>query len=316
MGKGWRKRAEPPLGEKSGRWPAARAKSILLSAALAALVVGGLCVKARISGLGEAGAPPVLVHREIPIAGLKEGETLRVVQLTDLHASLPDVPPSYLRKLVARVNALHPDLIALTGDYYGGKVFPFRRSGSGKLDETIKILSALHAPLGVFVALGNHDSPRWIRWTVRRYGDMRLLVDSKTQAGPLRVIGLDSLRRRTQAVPPVIASLPDDGRPTLVLLHEPRQLTIAHHALADRLARPNVLVLAGHTHGGQVMLGPFNPFLWDLPCRRGLCTVYGARIHVSSGIGTSNIPVRFGVPPEIVLLTLSGTGEEQSATAK
>jgi len=179
------------------------------------------------------------------------------------------MPVARLEAIVAQVAALHPDMVVLTGDYVGGKIRQLH--GYDNLDVGIRPFEALHPRLGVFV------------------------VD----AGPLIVAGLDDFTTGWSKVDAALAGIPP-GKPVLLLMHNPDAWTPVPAAVA--------LSLAGHTHGGQIMLpligAPALQSLHGEHYRRGLFVEAGRRLIVSSGIGTTAIPIRFGVPPEIVEVTL------------
>jgi predicted MPP superfamily phosphohydrolase len=202
--------------------------------------------------------------------------------------------------IVARANRLRPDLIVLTGDYMGGKLVDWPRSW---LEEALPPLAGLHAPLGVFAVSGNHDSLFWLNRIMGQQLRPRLLRNENVDVGPLVVAGLVSIEQGVK-FGRTLAGIPP-GKPILLLRHEADYL-IYTNAPPDN----PVLVLAGHTHGGQVvlpLLGSIgNRFYSHTLCRRGLCDIHGWRVFVSSGLGTSVLPLRFGVPPELALITLYG----------
>jgi predicted MPP superfamily phosphohydrolase len=149
--------------------------------------------------------------------------------------------------------------------------------------------------------MGNHDSPLWAPRVFAAQGSPRLLLNEIADIGPLVLAGIDSVAYAAD-VHGTLARIPP-GRPVLLLLHEGDSLQWNHPP-----SRP-LLALAGHTHGGQVVL-PLIGSLGDLllhptPCRRGACTLNRWPLFVTSGVGTSWVPLRIGVPPEIVLLTLT-----------
>jgi predicted MPP superfamily phosphohydrolase len=113
------------------------------------------------------------------------------------------------------------------------------------------------------------------------------------------VLGLTDAETRTRSPEEELAlSLP--GMPLVVVVHEP-------DIFARLDARPSI-VLAGHTHGGQVALPLFGPPVvhseFGGRYARGHVVEDGRHLFVTSGIGTSKLPVRFGVPPEVAVLTL------------
>jgi uncharacterized protein len=226
----------------------------------------------------------------------------RVALLSDLHVGSPYWHLPQLEQLVERVNRERPDLVLLAGDYQINGI-PF---GEWVDAESIAhVLGRLEAPLGVVAVLGNHD---W--WNdgqrTRRAFEREGIVVLENEAHAVSragnrffIVGLaDQLTRRVRLDPP-LAQVPA-GAPFVVLAHEPD----IFRAVPERAS----LTLAGHTHGGQVRL----PFVGRLvvPSRYGQAYAAGhivekgRHLFVTTGVGTSVWPVRFGVPPEIALLTL------------
>jgi predicted MPP superfamily phosphohydrolase len=252
-------------------------------------------------GLGFWGAtrPPVVVEASHRLAGLPAGTTLRVLLIADTHEGFPDMPPARVEAIVAQANALKPDLILLAGDYQGGKLFDFRKRDL--LEPAIRPFAALKAPLGAYAVMGNHDSMRWTPHVFANQPTPRLLINESVDVGPLVVAGANSATIGAD-VPGTLARIPT-GKPILFLLHE------GDHFAYEKVPDRPILALSGHTHGGQIIL-PIIGSLGDLvlgrtACRRGACTINGWPIHVTSGVGTSWLPLRIGVPPEMVLLTLT-----------
>jgi predicted MPP superfamily phosphohydrolase len=227
---------------------------------------------------------------------------LRVAVISDLHAGAPFIDTAKLDRLVAMTNAAKPDLILLTGDYVitnvvGGHYMP--------IDTVVAHLKGLQAPLGVYAVIGNHD--RWdnadhIVSAFRAEG-ISVLENTHVMLPPPRNgIALVGLGDRENGGPKVKRSLAGVTGPALCFVHSPD--------VFPRLPPKCALTIAGHTHGGQVLL----PFLG----RPAVSTVsrFGQRyaigvirennrtLFVSSGVGTSILPLRFRVPPEISLLTL------------
>ena len=227
---------------------------------------------------------------------------LRVALLSDLHVGSPfwDVPR--LRELVTRVNDERPDLILLGGDYLINGV-PFGTHVA--IEPIAQELSQLRAPLGVIAVLGNHD---W--WNdaahVRAAFEARgiTVLDDEARRIDARgssfcVLGLrDEYERKLSARRELDLALP--GLPLIVLVHEP-------DIFAELDDRPS-LVLAGHTHGGQVDLPLLGrrvvPSQFGQRFAAGHIVENGRHLFVTTGVGTSILPVRFRVPPEIALLTL------------
>jgi hypothetical protein len=249
--------------------------------------------------------PGRLVAREtrVPIARWPaELGPLRIAALADLHTGAPHITVAKLRRIVAEVNAAQPDLIVLLGDYVihgvvGGRLVHIERTAAALRD--------LRAPLGVFAVLGNHD---WWYDGLRTSRALeavgiRVLEDAAApvtvRGRPLWIAGVSDVRVRAADVARALRAVPADA-PVLVLTHNPD--------LFVRLPERVLLTLAGHTHGGQVNLPVLGRLI--VPSRFGeryaIGHVHenGRDLFVSPGIGTSIIPVRFRVPPEISLLTV------------
>jgi len=237
-----------------------------------------------------------LPHWPEPLSGT------RVALLSDLHVGSPYWHLPELEGLVERTNQAQPDLVLLAGDYLINGV----RFGQWIDPESIaRVLSRLHAPLGVVAVLGNHD---W--WNnghrVRRAFTSNGITVLENEALELKrgsesffVVGLADPLTRHVRLDEALAGVPD-GAPFLVLCHEPDVFP----DVPERAA----LTLAGHTHGGQVRLPLLGslvvPSQYGQRYARGHVEENGRHLFVTSGVGTSIFPVRFGVPPEIALLTL------------
>ena len=230
---------------------------------------------------------------------------LRVALLSDLHIGSPYWDLAALARLVERTNAEKPDLVLLAGDYQindvpGGVFVDAEPIAAG--------LSKLAAPLGVFAVLGNHDWRNDGERTRKAFAANGVTVlEESSQRIELRgtslyVVGLADQITRHSAPQAVLAQIPPHA-PTLLVVHEPDVFESF-----PRLGVNPTLTLAGHTHGGQVWL----PLLGRrmVPSRFGQRYAYGhvvengRHLFVTSGIGTSILPVRFLVPPEISMLLL------------
>jgi predicted MPP superfamily phosphohydrolase len=249
--------------------------------------------------------PRRLVVRNVSLAlphWPEQSAGMRIVLLSDLHVGSPHWGPSRIRELVDTANAEHPDLILLAGDYvidgvaFGTKV---------DVQTVADLLGHLRAPLGVIAVLGNHDG-----WNdgdrVRRALEARGLVvlENRAQAVSFHghdvyIAGIADMRTRTPRVKETLATVPE-GAPILVLVHEPDLFPSVDARVS--------LTLAGHTHGGQVKL-PFVgrlvvPSDYGQRFAAGHVEDGGRHMFVTTGVGTSIFPIRFGVPPELVVLTL------------
>jgi len=249
--------------------------------------------------------PSLLITRTLVVRTAKwpvgHGD-LKIAFVADTHTGSFRNGLANLRRIVDRVNALKPDLILLGGDYVISGV-PL--SHHVPVEAIARELARLKAPAGVLGVLGNHD---WweggdkIRRVFGRAG-LRLL---ENEAVPIRfrgkrfwIVGLADDTTRRPEVLKSFAPVPA-AEPAIVLMHDPA-------TFADLSTRP-VIALAGHTHGGQLYL----PWLGALanasraPLRHsyGLIREKGKTMYVTSGIGTSILPIRLNIPPEVVLITL------------
>ena len=203
------------------------------------------------------------------------------------------------RQVVDEINAARPDAILLPGDFIAG-----RDSGFPAADEEIaQVLGGLKAPLGVYAVLGNHDwrqgGPAFMA-ALRRQGITVLDNDATPLRGTaLWVVGVGDHSTVHSLPVQAVAKLPA-GAQALALMHDP--------ASFRRLPPVRGLVVAGHTHGGQVQM----PFWGALivPGTIPRSWAYGwvergsNRMYVTSGLGVSILPLRFNIRPEWVLFTI------------
>jgi hypothetical protein len=226
---------------------------------------------------------------------------LRVAVLTDLHGGVPYAGAGAIARWVQAANAERPDLILLVGDFVDAHILWRRRLSP----ETVAgELAQLDAPLGVVAVLGNHDWQRGGEHLTALLERARIAVlenDARELANGLWVAGLADLRRRRPSVARALAPVPD-GAPVVVLSHDPDLFPL----LPDRVA----LTVAGHTHGGQIAIPMLRraaiPSRYGERYARGHVVEAGRHLFVSSGLGTSGLPVRALAPPEIVVLELRG----------
>ena len=254
---------------------------------------------------------------------------LRCAIVTDIHACEPWMGASRISQIVARTNALAPDVTLLLGDYEAGSRLA-RLSHPVPHAVWAAALGQLRAPLGVHAVLGNHD---W--WSDgdaqhRRSGPVaagtaleeagipvyqnsvvRLVKDGK----PFWLAGLGdqwAFRQRRSVglagrafggmddLAGTLAQINDDA-PVILMAHEPD--------IFPKVPARVALTVSGHTHGGQITLAGYAPFV---PSRYGRRYAYGHVVEdnrnliVSAGLGCSGIPVRLGRPPEIVVIDLGG----------
>lgn len=272
-----------------------------------------------------------LVHHRVGTAAWPHGVSpLTIACIADPHLGPPHTPPERLARVVARVNALEPDLVVLLGDYLAGHRFVTRRAG---MAEAAGILAGLRAPLGVHAILGNHD------WWADRAASLRPGGPLPDAAAVFARSGLPVLHNAARPVvhrgqrvwlaglgsqwayrglvragigaddlAMTLRAIPDRAAPVILLAHEPDIFPL----VPDRVA----VTLCGHTHGGQVRLAGWSPVV---PSRYGNRYAWGhveeagRHLVVSGGIGHSMLPVRLGMPSEVTLVTLGGPRDAAAA---
>ncbi|HZR99492.1 MAG TPA: metallophosphoesterase [Chloroflexota bacterium] len=240
-----------------------------------------------------------LAWRRVPVPGLPpEFAGLRVLHLSDLHVGAPHCGA---RHVAAAGAALPADLVLVTGDLV---------HGTRHIGRCADLLAAISAPLGIWVSLGNHDysypnckvdTGRLIA-TLEARG-LRVLRNSAApvewRGSTLWLAGVDDPHRRKHDVRAALAGVPSDAC-TLLLAHSP-------DVLPDVPPGRVALVLAGHTHGGQVRFPRLPALVTRTRLRfrepHGVRRVGGQIVHFHAGLG-SPTPYRFRMPPEAAVLEL------------
>ena len=297
---------EPP--ERAAKPRLTRRRFVAASAG-----VLGLSATATAAYAGAVEPSELIVTRyALNPSGWPAGRKLTVTAIADLHAGGPDMTLPRVRGVVDAAQALQADLIVLLGDFKAW--YGYFKSEPVADPLWAAELSRLKAPLGTWAILGNHD---WwhdlagVRSALAGV-DIPLLENNAVLLGEsgrrFWLAGLgDQLAHRlghgefrgVDDLPGTLAQIKTDD-PVLLLAHEP-------DIFPDVPARV-ALTLAGHTHGGQIRV----PLIWPyyVPSRYGARYAYGHVVEdgrhliVSGGLGTSIIPARLGVPPEIVHVTL------------
>lgn len=230
---------------------------------------------------------------------------MRILQFSDVHYGF-FYETTNLIKLISTINALKPDMIVFTGDFFDREVVPY-------VQECVQALTYLNsAPLGLYAVMGNHDyysgdngSAQVIK--VYEEGGFKVLhnesIRIKRDGKSIQIAGVDDMFYGNPNLEQTFLKT-DPNIFTLFLAHEPE--------FADRAADyPIDLQLSGHTHGGQIRL-PFAGAVITPPGGKkyvhGLHTLdntAGTRmIYTNRGIGTSHVPVRFLCRPEITVFTM------------
>ncbi|QSQ11109.1 metallophosphoesterase [Myxococcus landrumensis] len=266
-----------------------------VSAGGAALAAGGL------SGYGMWNAfhPPVVNEVAVRLPGLpRELDGYTIVHLSDIHVG-PIIQRRFMDELVARCNALHPDLVAITGDLVDGNV--------PTLGPSVAALRELRTRDGTYFVTGNHE----YYWNATKWADalegmgVQALRNRHVRIGDsaasFDLVGVDDWMARNMGPglgydleAAVVGRQPD--RAAVLLAHQPANWRVAAHAGMG-------LQLSGHTHGGQ-----FFPFtlvvsaMWEH--KAGHYEENGKHLYVSQGTGFWGPPLRVGTGPEIVKVTL------------
>jgi predicted MPP superfamily phosphohydrolase len=250
--------------------------------------------------------PNSLVVNEVPVALTNwpsSFDNLKIAVISDLHVGSPYINAKKVERVVATTNNAQPDMIVILGDFVIQDVV------GGKFVEPEAIaasLKDLHAPLGVFAVLGNHD------WWLDG-----LRVQRALEAVGIRVLENDvqEVRRDGQSI--WLAGVGDvwtghaEIQSTLRKIPERQNIIVLTHNpdIFPELPATVSLTLAGHTHGGQVnlpLLGRLQvPSRFGQRYAAGLIKEGSKQLFVTTGVGSSLIPVRFRVPPEIAILKIN-----------
>jgi len=253
-------------------------------------------------GMVRAVDGPRIRRRSLRIPGWPSGlDGYQLVHISDLHLG-PMLGEGFARRLAARINALAPDLVAVTGDLVDGEV--------SRYASRVAPLGDLRARHGVFFVTGNHDHYSGAdAWTavVTELGWHALRnrrVDVGEGSASFQLAGVDDRQSamfdgtKGEDLAGVLERR-DADRPLVLLAHQPLVFPTAAAAGVD-------LQLSGHTHGGQII--PFQLMIRLVYSRfvSGLYRHGEAQLHVSPGTGFWGPPIRVGAPAEITVLEISG----------
>jgi predicted MPP superfamily phosphohydrolase len=241
-----------------------------------------------------------VVTVDVPITDLPPAlHGFTIAQISDIHIG-PTIRRDYLSAIVAKVNRLDADMVAVTGDLVDGSV--------PELARHVAPLAQLSSRHGTYFVTGNHEyysgAAAWVA-ELRRLGVQVLMnehVMLQHGGGRLLVAGVndysahhfDPAQRSDPALS--LAGAPPDAAVKLLLAHQPRSAEAAADAGFD-------LQLSGHTHGGQFL--PWNFFVrLQQPFTAGLHRLRNLWVYTSRGTGYWGPPKRFGAPSEITRLRL------------
>lgn len=228
------------------------------------------------------------VKRLVP-EGAQPEKRMRLVFFSDLHIG-EAMTPDYIARAVKLIQDQQPDLILCGGDFID------HRAVYAYDPRVMASLRSLHAPLGVYYVLGNHeyrdDLEANIRWVSEVGGT--LLRDSTAFPGdgPLTLIGRDDWVNGNRKPFEVIANEADPLRGPVVLMeHTPASIDSIGDSPVD-------LILCGHTHGGQIWPGQLMVW-WRYGMVSGTRPVGEREVCISSGIGSAGATYRVGTRSEI-----------------
>jgi len=262
-----------------------------------ALAAGGLAVAA---GVREALGDHEIRTVEVELAGLHPAlDGFTIAQVTDLHVGMT-IGRGFVDDLVARVNAVEADLIAVTGDLVDGSVPDLR--------DKVAPLAGLRARHGVYFVTGNHEYYSGVEPWIAHVAELGFLhlrnqhVEIRRGAGAFTLAGVDdhsAAQFGPAHGPRYDAAMEgrDPSLPVVLLAHQPRQVV---HAIRHGVA----LQLSGHTHGGQVWPWHYVIALQQGGRVAGLYHERGTALYVCRGAGYWGPPVRLGAPPEIGRIVL------------
>lgn len=254
-----------------------------------------------------SGAQPHVVQRlNLSIAGWpRTKRPLRTAFLSDFHTGSHAGDIARFAGIVRELAAEKPDLVLHGGDFMNMQPF-----GGGRVPPhaVAAVLAGLHAPLGRFAVLGNHDytyGADEVAAALEAH-QIPVLADElrvlRHEGHEIGLVGIPDARELRSEARALLAGLSPE-RPTIVLAHDPEWF--AHVPSGPHLT------LAGHTHAGQVRI-PFigaltnasrAPLRWSY----GHIVEGGRHLYVTAGLGTSAIPLRIGAPPEVAMIEVNGT---------
>ena len=245
---------------------------------------------------------------------------LKIVAISDIHAGSNGVDGAKLRAIVEATNLQDPDLIVLLGDYVsqiGGRGSDGIRPLRMPVETIADNLDGLRARHGVFAVLGNHDD--WhddsaIANALESLGYKVLngdMAEIERNGAKMRILGLKdhvqikSWESFAEEARKLLA--PSEGTgDVLILEHSPDVAPIINGEIP--ISRDLKLMISGHTHGGQVWLPVFGsavvPSSYGQKYAAGHVKENSLDIFITTGVGTSILPFRFMVPPEIAVITV------------
>lgn len=271
-----------------------------------AVVIAALAAVVAV-GLHNSQSIPIVRRVTFHVPGLaRNTHPIKVALLADIHLGNSGMTATRLAKIVEQVDAARPDMILLAGDFVTGH----DAQGAAERAAGLTVpLARLRAPLGVIAVLGNHDywtAPSVIRTALSRAGII-VLENQAVRRGPFAVTGIGD---RFSGHDDVRTSLEQTRRAKgipIILTHSPD--------LVPDLPSNLPLVLAGHTHCGQVVLPLIGPLVMHAPkdhwrqlynprYRCGIVRDGTRTTIVTAGVGSGTSTIRIGAMPDWWLISL------------
>jgi predicted MPP superfamily phosphohydrolase len=290
----WVKREPPQQPEAAG---SAVSRRIFLARAGGA-AAGAASVGLVGVGMASALGPPDTLRVPVRLRRLDPAfNGFRIAVVSDIHLG-PLAGRAHTERIVRTINETEPDLVAIVGDLVDGTV--------EELGSAAEPLQDLVSRDGAFFVTGNHeyfvdDTASWLR-ELERLGVQPLRNENtaiRRGAAAFDLVGVNDVAGEEHSDPPDFdraLSGVDTSRPTILLAHQPIQVTQAAAHDID-------LQLSGHTHGGQMW--PFHYIVRAVqPSLAGLSTVDGTQLYVTRGAGFWGPPVRVGARPDITVISL------------
>lgn len=244
---------------------------------------------------------PVIRELTLDLPGEQGAPPVRIVLLSDIHVSGPEMTPERLARIVEQVNALEPDIVMIAGDIVSDKRTALWHYSSA---ESIAPLAKLRARLGKISVPGNHDHWRGlpeIKQELAKAG-FTVLQNEALALGPLVIGGLDDDFTGHADLPATLAQMDALPGTRLILSHSP-------DPFAD-LPPGKLLMLAGHTHCGQIAYpwggSPASVSRYGDRYKCGVVEEQGNVLVVTGGLGTSVLPLRFLVEPDMWRVEVRG----------
>lgn len=262
------------------------------------LAAGGLLAY----GVIAARSDPRVRVTQVAMPGLEA--PLRIVLASDSHVAGRTNPPARLARIVAQINARKPDVVLLAGDFIGDDVL---YGEPVTAEAAIAPLGGLRPRLGAFAVIGNHDAKdiatlHAVARALGRHG-VTLLENEVVRVGGTSIAGVSPYGRRVHPERNVRATFD-----ALLAAPAPRILVAHSPAIMRAVTRPIDLVLAGHTHCGQIALPFYGAIETAAQVDRSLScgehALAGFRLIVGGGLGTSRLPLRLFAPPEFWVIDL------------